>query len=87
MDADGRLSPFFGGAQMDVPRQAHADLYIPNGAIYAARTESLLHAESFYTDETRGYLMSSDRSIDIDDSLDFTVAECLLRARFGEALV
>lgn len=48
-----------------------------NGAVYASHTSFFLEHESFISDETIAYVMPPERSIDIDDELDFMIAEML----------
>ena len=53
--------------------------YEPNGAIYIADVNWLLRERSLIAAETLGFEMSRDRSIDIDDVNDFSVAESYLQ--------
>lgn len=57
----------------DLPRH-----YRLNGAIYACRTEVLLREGTFLP--ARGafaYIMPKERSVDVDDAFDLTLARCL----------
>ena len=58
-------------------RQSAEDLYIPNGAIYVFDTNYFKNKKKYYSKKTYGYLMPKERSIDIDDILDFKLAELL----------
>ena len=50
-----------------------------NGAIYICKTEKLLEEESFFLKENIfAYLMERNSSVDIDDKVDFHLAEVLL---------
>jgi CMP-N-acetylneuraminic acid synthetase len=78
MDAEQRLSPLFDDLIATPARQDLAKSYILNGAIYTSTATFLGKNQSFYDNDTRGYLMPEDRSIDIDTLDDFLMAEALL---------
>jgi len=61
-----------------INRQALEKTYIPNGAIYVFRTEILKATRQYYTEQTYPYIMPRERSVDIDNLLDFEWAELLL---------
>lgn len=49
-----------------------------NGAIFTAKTRILLETGTFIHKDTLAYKMSAIKSIDIDDELDFRVAQLIL---------
>ncbi len=51
---------------------------IPNGAIYVAQTDWFRRNRALISPKTVGYVMPRERSVDIDDELDFILAETLL---------
>lgn len=53
-------------------------LYVPNGAAYATRRSALFEKNSVFGDSVGGILMPLERSHDIDEPIDFVVAEALL---------
>ena len=59
-------------------RQTLDTYYRINGAIYMLDTNYLFHHNNFYTGDCFAYVMPKERSIDIDDLYDFTMAEALL---------
>ena len=59
-------------------RQDLPKVYALNGAIYVAQVDWLLNNKAFVTDETYAYIMPAERSVDIDNDLDFKFAEFLL---------
>lgn len=59
-------------------RQALPLAYAINGALYFARCDWLRDQQSFLTDDTLGYVMPPERSLDIDTPLDWKIAELLL---------
>lgn len=63
-------------------RQAGKKWYVPNGAIYIAKTEKFLETSSWYDNTTRGYIMPVHRSLDLDEPFDWHLAECLSERPF-----
>lgn len=60
-------------------RQDYPKVYHINGAIYIAKVDVLLEERNFETKRTYGYIMDKISSVDIDDEMDFKVAEYLLK--------
>jgi CMP-N,N'-diacetyllegionaminic acid synthase len=75
---NGNLSPY-----EDLPiakrRQELPKIYTVNGALYLAKTSWLLEHKSFFSPDTLGYTMPSDRSEDIDSPFDWEVVEFLMK--------
>ncbi|MFW5794998.1 MAG: cytidylyltransferase domain-containing protein [Bacillota bacterium] len=65
-------------------RQELPEVYQLNGAIYLSSYKSFLESESFYTDNILPYIMDKEQSIDIDDDLDWKLAEILLEENKDE---
>ena len=59
--------------------QNQKDFYHPNGAIYVRNIEDLSNTQltTLYADALP-YLMSRNDSVDIDNAIDFKIAEALL---------
>lgn len=72
------LSPMFGQEYLLKPRQELPTAYIPNGAVFISSPDKIRKYRSFYCPKTIPYIMPTDRSIDIDSTLDFKMAEILL---------
>ncbi|MBZ4666101.1 MAG: hypothetical protein JG770_1354 [Mahella sp.] len=74
----GVLTPLMGHIdhtrRQDIPKA-----YKLNGAIYIASPEVLCERRTFFTEYTIPYIMPRERSLDIDDMLDFHIAEYLLK--------
>lgn len=64
-------------------RQDFPEAYALNGAIYLAKTDWLSNNQSFVGPETLGYLMPSERSLDIDTQQDWRWAEFLIHEKNG----
>lgn len=77
----GALKPILKDGLSLNRRQELQDAFVLNGAIYIAETEELLSERKFLFDDSVSYLMSKESSIDIDDLVDFKLAQLIL----GEA--
>ncbi len=78
--ADGKPSPFIAGANPWLPRQRLPLAYQLNGAVYAFRVDRLpSDTMALLYGRAGAVIMPPERSVDIDDELDFVVAETLLR--------
>lgn len=75
---EGKLKNFL---DLDIQYHRRQDLpqsYVLNGAIYLVKSDILIQHDTFYTDNTYGYVMPRDRSIDVDSQLDMDIAEFML---------
>jgi CMP-N,N'-diacetyllegionaminic acid synthase len=81
LDGD-RLLPFVDGVrEEDFPqRQLLPPAYRLNGAVDVARTAFVAgtSGRELFGGDVRGYVMPHERSIDLDDELDFELAELLI---------
>ena len=63
----------------DAPRRQDLPArYVLNGAMYYAKAEWLRQSHRLVSEETLGYVMPPERSIDIDGLFDWRVAEIML---------
>lgn len=67
--ANSVLTPTIPG-QFSLPNHQDEACYVPNGAIAVAEIPWLLKEQTFVTDETLGYVMPRERSIDVDSEFD-----------------
>jgi YrbI family 3-deoxy-D-manno-octulosonate 8-phosphate phosphatase len=67
-------------------RQFREHQYIETGAVYAMRTEGFLREKHRFFGKTNFYVVPDGRTIEIDDAIDFEVAESLLRSRLDKRL-
>lgn len=68
------------------PRQVLPPVYIRNGAIYLARRSVVAEQDRIVGDLCLGFEMSAEESVNIDNRMDFKLAELLLLERgLGEA--
>lgn len=75
------LEPLIKQEIKDSRRQDLPKVYALNGAVYVNKCSWLFMNKKFVTDETIGYIMPKERSIDIDTELDFQTLKCLLATR------
>ena len=73
------LKPVFEEKYLKMRRQDLPKIYVPNGAIYIATPENLRKYNSFYCSRTFPYIMPPERSVDIDNEIDFMLAELVMR--------
>jgi len=62
-------------------RQERDPQYLETGAVYVMRVAGFLHARHRFFGRTALYEMPSERRLEIDDPVDFQVAEVLLNAQ------
>jgi CMP-N-acetylneuraminic acid synthetase len=75
-DEDSQILPHFEESNLWIETQAQKvpTLYHPSGAVFAATVSGFREHESFYTDDTVGYRMPPERSLDIDVPHDLEMA-------------
>jgi N-acylneuraminate cytidylyltransferase len=84
---DGYLAPFISGEMSGIreaynmPRQKLPPAYIQNGAVDVIRAEVLLTKGSMSGDIIKAFIMKEDESVNIDNPLDWELAEILMNRR------
>lgn len=53
--------------------------YEPNGAIFIGKPEAYLEHKHFFGNKAMAYFMNKKDSVDIDDEIDFKIAEVLIK--------
>lgn len=71
----------FGVGNAVTNRQVNNKYYIPNGAIYILDYDLLKTKRTYYCDNTIGFEMSAEDSIDIDTLTEFKFAEMLIKEK------
>lgn len=61
------------------PRQKARTLYRLNGAIYYCKVDAFRTQESIYDDACYAYIMDRIHSVDVDDLIDFQMAEAIIQ--------
>jgi CMP-N-acetylneuraminic acid synthetase len=59
-------------------KQAFDELFTPNGAAYVSPAANVMQHGSFFAGNVFGHVMPRERSVDIDDEIDWQLAEILL---------
>jgi N-acylneuraminate cytidylyltransferase len=77
-DTAQRLEPIIKGRPDVACRQDLPPVYALNGALYLARTEWLLKRQDFIGQDTLGYIMPPERSVDLDTPQDWRWVEFLI---------
>jgi len=76
-----RVVPY---SDMEIEGTRRQDLppaYIRNGGIYAVTRDTLMSRNSLYGTDCRAYVMPRERSVDINDELDFLIAETIIAGK------
>ncbi|GFZ33726.1 hypothetical protein CSC2_42520 [Clostridium zeae] len=75
---DDKLEYFLEEGKRITRRQDLPPVYRLNGAVYVVDREVFLEQKTLEPENMTGYIMESDKSIDIDTIIDFKLAELLL---------
>jgi len=78
-NSDGYIEGVFNNQYPFMRRQDLPKVYMPNGAIYIINTNIFERLGSFMTDQTLGYVMSAEMSLDIDTKTDFQNVEKIIK--------
>lgn len=81
IDANGILKNYFNEVDNSLNRQEAPKSYLPNGAIYIFNYQKLKSTNDYYNNKTFPYVMSINHSIDIDNEVDFLLAEILIQTK------
>jgi len=83
-----RLKPFIEGIDLGKyhNRQMLPDAYYCNGAVDVIRCKTALERKHLFAGDMQAYTMPLERSVDIDNEIDFTLAETLLKKRKRESV-
>jgi CMP-N,N'-diacetyllegionaminic acid synthase len=72
------LQTFLNHDFVNIPRQSLPTYYRINGALYIVNTDYLMSTDNIYNEKCYAVVMSKENSIDIDDAVDFKIAEALI---------
>ncbi|MBP0726728.1 acylneuraminate cytidylyltransferase family protein [Bacillus sp. RG28] len=79
LDGQSKLHPLLEENNNYSRRQDIPTTYSLNGAVYVANVNWLVLNKSFLGEETKGYVMPKERSVDIDSEFDFLYCETFLK--------
>ena len=75
------LRPLIEGGEKIERRQDAPRIFRINGAVYITKKDIIIKQNKILGDDTRGFIMPQERSLDIDTQIDFDLAEILLKRR------
>ena len=78
----GKLNPYLPylkNSEKVVRRQDLEHTYFLEGSIYISQTQVLLKKKTFYHENTKGYEVPKWKSPEIDDEIDFLLAEVIMK--------
>lgn len=78
-DSEGYRIPFLDWPVENPPRQSLPTIYAYNGAFYLVKANVLLNQKTFIGKKCLLYEMPFERSVNIDTSFDFFIAENLIK--------
>ena len=79
LNENSHIQPIMAKKEFASRRQDLPKIYALNGAVYVAEWSWLKKNKTFLTDETTGYIMPKERSIDIDTELDLTIFKAITK--------
>ena len=79
LPVDDSLDNFLDQNVINAPRQSLPTYFRINGAIYIVGINYLLATDNLYKDKSYALKMSKEHSIDIDDEMDFIIAETMMK--------
>lgn len=83
-DANGEATGINHDKRTRPRRQDREPQWLETGAVYAMRTAGFLQAKHRFFGKTVTHAMPPQRSMEIDDSTDLSIAEAMLRRRQGD---
>lgn len=76
---DNSMKNFINPKFIGLPRQKLDIYYRINGALYIIKIEYLMKTHNIYENKSYALIMDKIRSIDIDEEIDFKIAESLIK--------
>jgi N-acylneuraminate cytidylyltransferase/CMP-N,N'-diacetyllegionaminic acid synthase len=86
VNKDKSLKPFLINNIGFTRRQYLPKVYIINGAIYISKCSEFIKNKSFYEGKCLSFIMDKRSNIDIDDVIDFRLAEFLMKKQINKNL-
>lgn len=76
----GLMIPFMGKAET-LRRQDIPDAYYFEGTVYLSKCDAYMEKKAFYHDKTLPYVVPKWKSFEIDDIIDFTIIEAIMKMK------
>jgi len=80
INPDGTIAPYSGGFTTK-RRQEIEPVYFHEGSVYASSVEAYLRTKAFYHEHTLPYIVPKWKSYEVDDIVDFTVIEAIMKLK------
>lgn len=74
-----RIKKYLENVSAILNRQNYKPLFVPNGSIYIFNYSFLKKTREYYNNRTYGYFMPKSKSVDVDEDIDFKLAEILIK--------
>jgi CMP-N,N'-diacetyllegionaminic acid synthase len=82
-DENMNMLPLDKDEKLQSRRQDVNPIYTPNGTLYLIRAEKLREPKSFFPEKMKGIIMDQISSIDIDDPIDWKLAEAVVNGKLS----
>lgn len=76
-----KLVPFIEEEKNRMAAHELPEIFVRNCSVYASKTDVIINKRSIIGDDCRGYTMPYERSVDINEMIDFEFAEFLYNKR------
>lgn len=84
---DNCMDEFSKSPYSSMRRQDLEKYYMENGAIYFVDAKKIMSSDyNFYADDCHGYIMSREKSIDIDEKIDLVIAKAYMYENINVSL-
>lgn len=80
INEDGKLKYFIEKGRYITKRQDLPPVYRINGAVWVTKTEKIIKERTLEPKDIYAYVMRPENSIDIDNEIDFKIAELILKS-------
>ena len=87
LSSESFIHPFENKEWRFLRRQELSELYFQDGSFYASKLHELIDKRSFVTNNTLGYPLPKWKSFEIDDELDFKIAEVIHKLYLEEKIL
>jgi len=78
------VKPYIDNCSTIYQRQQADKAYFPYGVIYISKVDIYIEKKSFYLENTISYEIERWQNYEIDDEIDFMIAEQILKLKLGE---
>ncbi len=76
---ENKVHSLWGDKYKFLMRQEFPPIYLRNGAVYAFTRHTIMEQQAQEREDSRGLVMPPERSINIDEPIDFELAEIILK--------